>query len=131
MGWPSALSLLPISAELLQHRADRLVRKEARAADRQCAPIDGGLLLDLFGYGQGRPEDAGFKFCNNLNYRLAEVIKRYSDFKATLVFCTTRKDTSTAGSNAVWQDGNPGHLQRISSWSKARSSLRPPRTGHR
>ena len=55
----------------------------------------------VLGYGQGRPEDAGFKFCNNLNYRLAEVLRRYSDSKATLVFCTTRKDTSTAGMSSI------------------------------
>ena len=51
----------------------------------------------VIGYGNGSVTESGFKFAMNLNYRLGEVLKRHSDHKPALVFCSTRKDTSSSG----------------------------------
>ena len=51
----------------------------------------------VIGYGNNSVAESGFKFAMNLNYRLGEVLKRYSDHKPALVFCPTRKDTLSSG----------------------------------
>lgn len=54
------------------------------------------LITHVYGY--KCPETMlPFKFDLNLNYKLMDIIKNFSDRKPTLVFCSTRKSTESAG----------------------------------
>ncbi|KAL2913623.1 plasma membrane calcium [Polyrhizophydium stewartii] len=81
-------------------RDNRDVPAELRVFGDEYRPVR--LIREVIGY-PNTSKLSAFAFEHSLDFRLAEVIRRYSSAKPTLIFCSTRKST-IAAADRLYED---------------------------